>query len=113
MYKKEMSTPNPGLSPTEYERRRLFLEGIKGLTKAEHVEIVRILQKHGAVYSENTNGVFFNVTTLEQEVFNALELFLNFTQSNRRDLADREFFMSTLVKTAGADEDLAPPKNCA
>ena len=96
----------PGLSPTEYERRRLFLEGIKGLTKAEHIEIVRILQKHKALYSENLNGVFFNVTTLEQPVFDALELFLHFTQSNRRNLADREIFMSTLVKSTGADADL-------
>jgi hypothetical protein len=99
----------PGLSPTEYERRRQFLEGIKGLTKAEHIEIVRILQKHKTQYSENNNGVFFNVTLLEQEVFDALELFLKFTQSNRRDLADRELFMSTLVKTAGSDADLVPP----
>jgi hypothetical protein len=101
-----MST-NPGLSPTEYERRRVFMEGIKGLTKSEHIEIVRILNKYNTPYSENLNGIFFNVTTLEQHVFDALELFLNFTQSNRRTLADREMFMSTLVKTPGQDKDLA------
>ena len=91
----------PGLSAAEYERRRNFLEGIKLLTKAEHIEIVRILQKHKAVYSENSNGVFFNVTTLCQATFDALELFLKFTQSNRKDLADREIFLSTLVHTHG------------
>ncbi len=88
----------PGSLPhDEYERRRIFLEGIKSLTKAEHVEIVRILQQHGAHYNENHNGVFFNVCSLEQSVFDALELFLNFAQKNRRDLADREHFMSTLI----------------
>ena len=104
-----MST-NPGLVPAEYERRRIFLEGLKGLTKAENIEIVRILQKHGAQYAENQNGIFFNVTTLDQAVFDALELFLQFTQSNRRDLADREMFMSTLVTVAGTDEDLTVKK---
>jgi len=104
-----MST-NPGLVPAEYERRRIFLEGLKGLTKAEKIEIVRILQKHGAQYAENQNGIFFNVTTLDQTVFDALELFLQFTQSNRRDLADREMFMSTLVTVAGTDEDLTVKK---
>jgi hypothetical protein len=94
-----MSLPAPGLSADEYERRRLFLEGIKTLTKAEHIEIVRILQKHRAVYSENSNGVFFNISTLEQPVFDALELFLKFTQSNRKNLADREIYLSTLVNT--------------
>lgn len=91
----------PGLSAAEYERRRTFLDGIKLLTKAEHIEIVRILQKHKAVYSENSNGVFFNVATLEQSTFDSLELFLKFTQSNRKDLADREIFLSTLVHTQG------------
>jgi hypothetical protein len=91
-------TTVPGLTPGEYERRRVFLDGLKGLTKAEYVEIVRILQQHKVEFSENANGVFFNVTTLEQSVFDALELFIRFTQSNRKDLANRESFMSTLVQ---------------
>lgn len=91
------SAPGLLLSHEEYERRRIFLEGIKSLTKAEHIEIVRILQKHDAHFNENHNGVFFNVCTLDQAVFDALELFLKFTQNNRRDLADREHFMSTLM----------------
>jgi len=89
---------NPGvLSSDEYERRRQFLDGLKTLTKAEYIEIVRILQKHEVEFSENANGVFFNVSNLAQPIFDALELFLRFTQSNRRDLADRELYISTLV----------------
>ena len=91
-----MSTA-PGLSATEYERRKLFLENIKSLSKAECVEILRVLQKHNVPYSENTNGVFFNVGSLEQDVFDALLKFLDFTQSNRRDLAARELYMSSLA----------------
>jgi hypothetical protein len=88
----------PGiLSPEEYERRREFLDGLKGLTKAEHIEIVRILQKHEVAFSENTNGIFFNLCLLDQPVFDALLQFLQFTQSNRRDLAERERFMSSLA----------------
>ena len=91
---------NPGLlAPDEYERRKLFLEALKGLTKAEHVEIVRILQHHEVPFSENANGIFFNVGNLEQPVFDILQQFLNFTQSNRRDLAEREALMKTLALT--------------
>jgi hypothetical protein len=98
MNNKEEMSGAPGLLPhDEYERRRVFLDGIKSLTKAEHIEIVRILQQHGAHYNENHNGVFFNVCTLDQAVFDALELFLKFAQNNRRDLADREHYMSTLI----------------
>ena len=85
------------LSPEEYERRKCFLNGLKTLSKAECVEIVRILQKYKTVYSENANGIFFNVVLLEQEVFDALELFLHFTQTNRQSLADREMYMSSLA----------------
>ena len=89
---------NPGiLSSDEYERRREFLEGLKGLTKAEYIEIVRILQKYNVPFSENANGIFFNVCLLEQAVFDALVQFLQFTQSNRRDLAERELYMSSLA----------------
>lgn len=92
-----MSSPGK-LEATEYERRRVFHESLKGLTKAEYVEIIRLLNKYEETYSENLNGVFFNVCTLSQTTFDALELFLKFTQSNRRELADRERFMDTLVK---------------
>jgi hypothetical protein len=89
---------SPGLlSSDEYERRREFLEGLKSLTKAEYIEIVRILQKYEVAYSENANGIFFNVCLLDQPVFDALLQFLKFTQSNRRDLAERELFMSSLA----------------
>jgi hypothetical protein len=91
-----MSLPGK-LSSSEYERRRIFHESLKGLTKAEYVEIIRLLNKYEETYSENLNGVFFNVCTISQVTFDALELFLKFTQSNRRDLADREVFLSTLV----------------
>lgn len=95
-----MSNPTPGLlPPAEYERRKLFLEGLKTLTKAEHIEIVRILQKHEANFSENQNGVFFNVGLLSQEIFDALELFLSFTHSNRKNLAERESLISSLTCT--------------
>jgi hypothetical protein len=91
-----MPTPGPLLSNEEYERRKLFLDGLHSLTKAEHIEIIRILQKHETEFSENNNGIFFNVCAIPQNVFDALELFLQFTQKNRQTLEDREVYMSTL-----------------
>ena len=89
---------SPGLlTSEEYERRKLFLDQLKGLTKSEYIEIVRLLQKHEASFSENLTGVFFNVCVLTQPVFDALELFIQFTQSNRKNLADRDSFLSTLT----------------
>lgn len=91
-----MSSPGPLLANDEYERRKNFLECLRTLTKAEHIEIVRILQKHEAEFSENNNGIFFNVCSLAQPVFDALELFMSFTQKNRQNLNDRELYLTAL-----------------
>lgn len=91
------------LSNEEYVRRKLFLDSLKGLTKAEYVEIVRLLQKHEVVYSENHNGIFLNLTALSQDVFDDLERFLTFTQSNRQNLLDRDTLLSTLLVQSGSD----------
>lgn len=91
------------LRPEEYERRKRFLEHLKALTKAEYVEIVRILVKHDIEFSENANGIFLNLATISEDAFNRLELFMNFTQSNRKNLADREVLLSTLVTSVGTD----------
>jgi hypothetical protein len=99
-----MSTPGEAkLTPEEYERRRIFLESLKGLTKAEYVEIVRILQKYEAPFSENHNGIFLNLSTMEQGVFEELEKFLIFTQTNRQKLSDRDSLLSTLLVQQGSD----------
>ena len=89
----------PVLSSEEYDRRKLFLESLKGLTKSEYGEILRILQKHKAIVSENHNGTFFNLCVLDQVVFDDLVLFIQFTQTNRKTLADREQLMNSLTPT--------------
>jgi len=101
-----MTTETPDVSkpillePKEYERRRDFLNSLKGLTKSEFIEIVKLLKKYNVAVSENANGVFFNVALVDQVTFDALELFLRFAQTNRRDLASRETYLSTLTLTS-------------
>lgn len=100
-----MPEPTPGLlAPEEYERRKSFLDRLSGLTKSEYIEIIRILKKHEFPYSENDNGIFFNVCNVSQDLFDALELFMNFAQTNRKDLSEREVFMSTLSKFTKPDQ---------
>jgi len=99
-----MSSNAPGLLPAEeYDRRKRFLDCLKTLTRAEHIEIVRILQKYEVSYSENLNGVFFNLGLLSQPAFDALELFMKFTNSNKKNLEDREQYISTLTHTTRFD----------
>ena len=85
-----------GLSIEEYDRRKQFLQEISSLTAAELIEIVRILRKHKFVYSENTNGVFFNVATVPQDLFEDLHTFIQFTKTNRTSIEDRNKLFTTL-----------------
>jgi hypothetical protein len=86
----------PGLASEEYARRKLFLDNLKLLSKAENIEIIKILKKNNISLSENQNGILFNVAKLPQSVYDELEKFLNFTQFNRKNLADRDELLSTL-----------------
>jgi hypothetical protein len=79
----------------EYERRRLFLESLKKLHTSEYIDIVRILKQENVEYSENTNGIFFDVAKLNQQAFEALDKYMNFVHTNRKDLAEREKIMNS------------------
>jgi hypothetical protein len=78
------------MDTAEYDRRRAFIETIKGMSRSEHIEIARILRKHGITVSENRSGMFFDMTKLPQEVFNALLYFHEFVLQNNQELDRRD-----------------------
>jgi hypothetical protein len=80
---------------TEYLRREQFLEALKTLGEPEYLEILRLLQKKNVHYSENANGVFFDVATLDQETFDSLEQFIEFVKKNRAELSEREVLINS------------------
>ena len=82
----------------EYERRRIFLDSLKKLHTSEFIDIVKILKQEMVEYSENSNGIFFDVAKLDQKSFEVLEKYMNFVHTNRKELAEREIFMSKLNK---------------
>lgn len=89
------------MDPKEYERRRVFLDSLKKLHTSEYVDIVRILKQEEVVYSENTNGIFFDVAQLAQKTFDALEKYMNFVHKNREELSIREQLMNELDNKEG------------
>jgi hypothetical protein len=89
------------MDPKEYERRRVFLDSLKKLHTSEYVDIVRILKQENVVYSENTNGIFFDVAQLPQKTFEVLEKYMNFVHTNREELSIREKLMNDLDNKEG------------
>ena len=74
----------------DYETRKLFLENLKILNKSEKEEIFRILTVTKSVYTENSNGIFFDISKLSQDAFDQMIKFLEVCKKNRQDFLDRE-----------------------
>jgi hypothetical protein len=82
-----MTTP---LSKEEYERRSTFCASLKTMEKSEFVEIARILKKHNVPVSENRSGMFFDLATISQEIFEEILIFKEFVSRNTKELEKRD-----------------------
>ena len=85
-----MSASAAVLTNTEYEERRLFLEELRLLVREEQEEVYRILKLSKAEFSENSNGVFFDVCKIPADTFLQMKRFMEFCRKNRDDFATRE-----------------------
>jgi hypothetical protein len=87
-----------GLTNEEYEERKRVLGELKKLVRAEQEQIFLILKRHKVDYSENSNGVFFDLNRIPTEPFEEIQKFLVFCQTNRNDfeVRDREMEFSRL-----------------
>ena len=67
-----------------YEERKAFFENLKILVKSEYEEVFRILKKYNESYTENSNGIFFDINLLKEETFGQLKEYMQFCLENRR-----------------------------
>jgi hypothetical protein len=74
----------------EYEERKIFLEDLKRLVKSEQEAIFRLLKSEKADYSENSNGIFFDVSKLSTPVFKKMKEYMEFCRKNRDEFTQRE-----------------------
>jgi len=81
----------------DYEQRKEFCKEMATLSRAELEEIYRILRREGGTFSENSNGIFFDVASLPAPVFEALWKFLQFCKSNANDLEERSKLIDTMA----------------
>jgi len=85
-----MSASAASLTQEEYDQRKLFADEIRLLTRNEMEEIYKLLKTKKAEYSENSNGVFFDVSKLPAEIFSDLQKFMIFCKKNRDEFSVHE-----------------------
>jgi hypothetical protein len=74
---------------SNYEERKKVFEHIKSLVKPEQEEIFRIIRKTKENYTENSNGIFFDLATVSNNSFNQIKEYLNFCLKTRQEDIDR------------------------
>ena len=79
----------------EYEDRKKVLQDLKTLVKSEQEQIFLILKRYRLEFSENSNGVFFDLMRVPKEPFEEIKKFLAFCQTNRNDFEARDKQMET------------------
>lgn len=95
--------PKMSAAATEdYDRRRAFVEAMKGMGRPEFIEIARILRRGGVAISENRSGMFFDMAKVPDDVFAQLLEFHEFVIQNSKELEKRQTVMKTLGGVAKA-----------
>lgn len=96
------------LSHKEYEERKLFLEQLSILSRTEQEEVFRIIRRCNDAYSENKNGIFFNISILKQDTFNKLKEFMSYCIENRNEQDQRMNEMNSIRQEFVSKRDIIP-----
>lgn len=94
----------------DYEQRKQVLDDIKnqGLTKEEYEELFRIIKRNNIEYSENSNGIFFDLNAVPDIVIEKIMTFLQFCKEQRKSeevrTHDLEFYATNVADDDGPKE---------
>jgi hypothetical protein len=83
----------------DYENRKKIFEEIKKFTRAEQEELLRILRRNMEEFSENRNGIFFDLLSLRPSTIASISSYVEFSSKNRASFEVREKEMKDMVNT--------------
>ena len=87
--------PNNMSEKQEYELKKQMLEEIKLLSNDEYKELFRIIKQNNIQYSENSNGVFFDLALCPTDVFTKLVEYIELCKTQRKNEETRVHVMDT------------------
>ena len=75
-------------------------EKIEALDKFHQIEILRILNKDDScILNENNNGVFINLTNINEKVIEEIEKYLDYVKTQEKQLTEIEQQKNMLSNT--------------
>ena len=66
------------------------------------------MKRHNDVYSENTNGIFFDIAALRNDTFKSLQEFMTFAIKNRSEQDERTVEMNNIRQECITKKDIVP-----
>ena len=94
--------------------RKHLYDTIAIITKMEQEEVFRILKREHVEFTENANGVFFDISAVESAAFLKLLSFTNLCLEQRKNQELRERQLEELREeiagTIGAEVEMPPPR---
>ena len=72
-----------------YDERKKIFDTIPALVQPEQEEIFRIIRKLKVSYSENSNGIFFDLSSLPDDAFQQIKEYIQFCLTTRNEHENR------------------------
>jgi dsDNA-specific endonuclease/ATPase MutS2 len=70
---------------SSYDDKKKVFEDIKLLARPEQEELFRIIRRMKESYTENSNGIFFDLTLLSEPTFIQIKEYLKFCLRTRQE----------------------------
>ena len=79
-----------------YDERKKIFDTIPSLVQPEQEEIFRIIRKLKVSYSENSNGIFFDLSSLSDNAFLQIKEYIQFCLTTRSEHENRLKALETI-----------------
>lgn len=89
----------------KYQQRRQLFDNLALLVKSEQIEIFKILKKYDEKYTENSNGIFFDVMNINDAAYEEMNTFMEFCMKTRKEDSLRLQTMKDMAAEVGVELD--------
>lgn len=72
------------------EDKQTICDEIYNLSNDKHVELFKIFKKHNVPFSENKNGIFINLNSVDSEIMKEVREYLVYIEKQEKMINDFE-----------------------
>ena len=93
----------------------LLKEKMENLDESQQLDIVRILMENNIKFSENSNGVFLNLTNLKEDEIEEIKKYIQYTTDQEKNLITienmkKEYKKNFFMDNKNTNDDEAKPQ---